>query len=416
MESKKLYQCLLGLSSPWTVARVDLDMAKLHVDVHVEHPKGSRFGCPECGRELAVYDHAAPRSWRHLDSCQFLTYLHGSPPRVECPDHGVRQAKLPWAGTGSRFTELFEMLAIDMLRAANVKQGAAILRISWDEAWHLMERAVLRGRAAKGNTVPKQIGVDEKAISKGHKYMTLVCDRDAATVEYVGEGRKEESLDAYFAAFTEDQRAGIEAISLDMWPAFINACKKHVPQAEEKMVFDRFHIMKHVGDGVDRVRKQEHKVLLGKGDSTLIRSKYLWLYNPANMPDKARERFAQIRHEHLKTDRAWALKESLREFWDYSTTGWAKRFWDRWYFWATHSRLPPMIEAAKMIARHLPNVLTYFTHRVTNAVAEGLNSKIATVQKRACGFRNRDNFKIAIYFHCGGLNLYPARVTHSKAG
>ena len=343
-----------------------------------------------------MYDHAAPRSWRHLDSCQFLTYLHGSPPRVECPDHGVRQAKLPWAGTGSRFTELFEMLAIDMLRAANVKQGAAILRISWDEAWHLMERAVLRGRAAKGNTVPKQIGVDEKAISKGHKYMTLVCDRDAETVEYVGEGRKEESLDAYFAAFTEDQRAGIEAISLDMWPAVLNACKKHVPQAEEKMVFDRFHIMKHGGDGVDRVRKQEHKVLLGKGDSTLIRSKYLWLYNPANMPDKARERFAQIRHEHLKTGRAWALKESLREFWDYSTTGRAKRFRDSWYFWATHSRLPPMIEAAKMIARHLPNVLTYFTHRVTNAVAEGLDSKIATVQKRACGFRNRDNFKIAI--------------------
>jgi transposase len=279
-----------------------------------------------------------------------------------------------------------------------------------------MERAVLRGRAAKGSTVPKQIGVDEKAISKGHHYMTLVCDRDAATVEYIGEGRKEESLSAYFTVFDQEQRAGIEAISLDMWPAYINACAKHVPQAEEKMVFDRFHIMQHVGNAVDRVRKQEHKVLRSQGDDTLTRSKYLWLYNPANMPEQARERFAQIKHEHLKTGRAWALKEAFREFWDYDTTGWAKRFWDRWYFWATHSRLPPMIEVARMIARHLPNVLTYFKHPVTNAVAEGLNSKIATVQKRACGFRNRDNFKIAVYFHCGGLNLYPARVTHSKAG
>ena len=134
------------------------------------------------------------------------------------------------------------------------------------------------------------------------------------------------------------------------------------------------------------------------------------------MTEQARERFAQIKHEHLKTGRAWALKEALREFWSYRTTGWAKRFWDRWYFWATHSRLPPMIEVARMIARHRPNVLTYFKHPVTNAVAEGLNSKIATVQKRACGFRNRDNFKIAVYFHCGGLNLYPARLTHSKVG
>ena len=416
MESKELYQCLLGLSSPWTVGRVELDMGKQRVDVHVEHPKGTRFGCPECGQELPVYDHHAERVWRHLDSCQFLTYLHASPPRVECAVHGVRQARLPWAETGSRFTHLFEVLAIDMLQAANVKRAAAILRISWDEAWHVMERAVMRGRAAKGSVVPRQIGVDEKAISKGHHYMTLVSDHDAATIEYIGEGRKEESLAAYFEVFDEKQRSGIEAISLDMWPAYINACKAHVPHADEKMVFDRFHIMQHVGNGVDRVRKQEHKALLSDGDYTLARSKYLWLYNPANMPEKSRERFAQIKHEHLKTGRAWALKEALRDLWGYQTIGWAKRYWDRWYFWATHSRLPPMIEAAKTIARHLPNVLTYFKHPITNAVAEGLNSKIATVQKRACGFRNHDNFKIAVYFHCGGLNLYPARATHSKAG
>ena len=121
----------------------------------------------------------------------------------------------------------------------------------------------------------------------------------------------------------------------------------------------------------------------------------------------AQERFAQIRDSNLKTARAWALKESLREWWGYRSLGWAKRFWRHWYFWATHSRLAPMIDVAKLIARHLPNVLTYFKHRITNAVAQGLNSKIATVQKRACGFRNRDHFKIAVYFHCGGLDLYP---------
>lgn len=414
MESKELYRHLLGINEPWTVERVDLDMTQGQVDVYVGHAKGVRFACPECGLELAAYDHSAKRTWRHLDSCQFMTYLHASPPRVSCPEHGVRQVSLPWAEAGSRFTHLFEALAINVLLATNIERAAGLLRVSWDQAWHLMERAVLRGRAAKGDTLPKKIGVDEKAIAKGHQYMTLVCDLEEATVEYVGDERKEESLAAYFKAFGTERCAGINAISLDMWPAFIKACRENVPGADDKMVFDRFHIMQHVGKGVDRVRKQEHKSLTAQGDNTLVRSKYLWLYNPENMPAKAREHFNQIKLGNLKTGRAWALKESLRELWSYSSLGWAKRFWQRWYYWATHSRLPAMIEAAKLIARHLQNVLTYFKHRITNAVAEGLNSKIATIQKRACGFRNRDHFKIAIYFHCGGLDLYPAQVTHGK--
>jgi len=416
MNSVDLYRQLLGLTAPWMVERVELDIARQHVEVHVGHPAGQRFACPECGCELGVYDHLGERVWRHLDSCQFLTYLHARPPRVSCPEHGVRQVTLPWAQVGSRFTNLFETLAIDVLQAANVKKAAAILRITWDEAWHLMERAVSRGRAAKGTGMPRQMGVDEKAIAKGHRYMTLVCDLEEATVEYIGEERKQTSLTAYFDAFPKAARAKVEAISLDMWPAYIQACRDKVPGADDKMVFDRFHLMRHVVEAVDKVRKQEHKALMEAGDDTLTKSKYLWLTNPENMTDKARARFAELKSVELKTGRAWALKEALRELWSYTSAAWAAKFWKRWFFWATHSRLAPMIEAAKLIARHLPNVLTYFKHRITNAVAEGLNSKIATVQKRACGYRNSNNFKIAVYFHCGGLNLYPAAVTHTKVG
>jgi transposase len=408
MESVELYRQLLGLNAPWTVERVELDVAKGRVEVYVGHEPGQRFACPECGQELAVYDHSSERSWRHLDSMQFLTYLHARPPRVSCAQHGVKQVRLPWAEPGGRFTHLFEALGITVLRATNVKRAAQILRISWDEAWHIMERAVMRGRAAKGQSMPSLLGVDEKAIAKGHSYMTLVCDLQAATVEYIGEERREASLGAYFEAFPAASREQIEAISLDMWPAYINACQASVPQADEKMVFDRFHIMRHVLEAVDKVRKREHKMLMSQGDSTLAKSKYLWLYSEENLPQRSKEHFQVIKSMELKTARAWALKESLRQLWNYRTVGWAQRFWQRWYFWATHSRLTPMIEAAKLIARHLPNVLTYFKHRITNAVAEGLNSKIATVQKRACGYRNPDHFKIAVYFHCGGLNLYPA--------
>ena len=407
MESVELYRQLLGLSEPWTVERVDLDVAKGRVEVFVGHAPGQRFTCRECGQELAVYDHLGERTWRHLDSMQFLTYLHARPPRVSCAQHGVKQVRLPWAQAGGRFTHLFEALGVTVLRATNVKRAGEILRITWDEAWHIMERAVLRGRTAKGHSMPTLLGVDEKAIAKGHSYMTLVCDLQAATVEYIGEERREASLAAYFQAFPEQSRQQIEAISLDMWPAYINACQAHVPQADHKMVFDRFHIMGHVLQAVDKVRKREHKTLMSQGDTTLAKSKYLWLYSQENVPQRSKEHFQMIKSMELKTARAWALKESLRQLWNYQTLGWARRFWQRWYFWATHSRIAPMIEAAKLIARHLPNVMTYFNHRITNAVAEGLNSKIATIQKRAYGYRNPSHFKIAVYFHCGGLNLYP---------
>jgi transposase len=116
----------------------------------------------------------------------------------------------------------------------------------------------------------------------------------------------------------------------------------------------------------------------------------------------------------LKTARSWAIKESLRVLWRYHRLGWARRFWKRWYFWATHSRLEPVIEVAHMLRRHEKGVLSFFAHRVTNAVSEGINSKIQTIKKMAYGYRNRDHFKTAIYFHCGGLQLHPA--THGNPG
>jgi transposase len=414
MDSKELYTSLLGLRAPWVVESVVMDMAKLAVSVRVAHPPRSRFACPQCGDELPVADHATERQWRHLDSCQFMTLLIARPPRVECPQHGKLQVVLPWAESGSRFTNMFEALAIEVLQASNVKRAAALLRLTWDEAWGVMERAVARGQAEKAAHAPTQVGVDEKAIAKGHKYMTLVGDTEKSTVEYVSDNRTEESLAGYFAQLTPEQREAIQSVSMDMWPAYMNATLAAVPGAEDKIVFDRFHIMQHASRALDKVRRRENKELREDGDDRLVRSRYLWLQSKENLSDAAIDRFADLRSSNLKTARAWAIKESLREVWDCRCRTDAKEFFRRWYFWATHSRLAPMIELARTVQRHIHNVLTYYLHPVTNAVVEGLNSKIAGIQKRSCGFRNRDHFKIAVYFHCGGLNLYPAAVTPGK--
>jgi transposase len=408
MRDTELYRHLLGLQAPWTVTNVKLAVAEERVDVWAGHASGVLWPCPDCKKDLPVYDHSEERAWRHLDSCQFLTYLHARPPRVECPEHGVRQVQLPWAGPHARFTALFERLAIDVLRETDITGATRILRISWDEAWHLMERAVTRGLAAKQSRVVPHIGVDEKAAAKGQTYLTLVCDLDRATVEYVGDERKQESLDGYFTQLQPDQLQGVEAVAMDMWDPFVQSTLTHVPGAAGKIVFDRFHIMQHMVDAVNTVRKKEHRELIAAGDETLKGTRNLWLYSEENVPEKDLDRFDALKSIHLRTSRAWAIKESLRALWGYSSRAWAERYWKRWHFWATHSRLKPVIDVAAMLKRRISNVMTYFAHRVTNAVSEGLNSKIQTIKQMACGFRNREHFKTAIYFHCGGLHLYPA--------
>jgi len=410
----ELYRHLLGLLEPWSVERVELNVAEQRVDVWAAHPTGQPWPCPECGTELTLYDHAEERVWRHLDSCQFLTYLHARPPRVQCPTHGVRQVRVPWAEARSRFTALFERLAIDVLKATDIRGATRLLQISWDAAWHLMAKAVARGQQAKAAHVPTHLGVDEKAIAKGQTYLTLVVDLERATVEHIADERTQASLAEYFERLTPEQKATIQAVAMDMWPAYIQATLTHVPGAAEKIVFDRYHIMAHMGKAVDTVRKQEHRTLHAAGDETLTGSKYLWLYAGENVPEAHQDRFLELQQRHLKTGRAWALKETLRVLWSYTRQAWARRFWQRWYLWATHSQLPPVVKVARLIKRHLPNVLTYCTHPITNAVSEGLNSKIQTIKKRAYGFRNKEHFKTAIYFHCGGLQLYPA--THGIPG
>jgi transposase len=407
MRDTELYRHLLGLVDPWEVSRVELSVEGEKVDVWVEHARGVRFACPECGTELPVYDHSEERAWRHLDSCQFLTYLHGSPPRVRCAEHGVRQARLPWAEPHARFTMLFERLAVDVLKECDILGACRILRISWDEGFALMQRAVRRGLLRRPATAPAHLGVDEKAAGRGQDYITVVSDIDAGTVVHITDERKEASLDAYFDTLTPEQLAGVEAVAMDMWEPYAASVRSHLEDADTKIVFDRFHIMKHMGEAVDTVRKEENRRLRADGDDSLVGTKYLFLYAAENLPTRHRERFRGLRSSDLKTARAWAIKEDLRWLWDYIYKGWAVKHWKQWYFWATHSRLKPVIDVAKMINRHYDGVMTFFSNRLTSAAAEGLNSRIQAIRVQARGFRNRENFKTAIYFHLGGLDLYP---------
>ena len=300
-------------------------------------------------------------------------------------------------------------MIIDLiLQCSTVKGACEIAGVSWDEAWGVMSRAVARGHARKAARPITYIGVDEKAFRKGHRYHTIVCDLQRATVEFVAEDRKTESLAAYYAQLTDAQRRALHAVAMDMWEAYIGATRDGLPDGAEKIVFDRFHIMREMTKAVDTVRKQEHRAFRRAGaDSPLTGTKYLWLFSDERRPARHAAAFATLQALNLKVGRAWAIKEALRALWTYRHQAAVKRFFTRWYGWAIRSRLAPVKQVAKTLKRHLAGVLRFVTHPITNGVAEGLNSKIMSIKRKAGGFRNPSHFTTAIYFHCGGLDLYP---------
>jgi len=407
MDTKTLYRKLLKLTGPWEVVRVEVDEAARRVDVWVDHEPGVRVACPVCGEFGPVYDHAEERAYRHLDSCEMETYVHVRLPRSQCKAHGVRQILSEFGENGSAMTFAFEERMIAMLGECSLSGVQRLAGITWDQSWAVVERAVGRGFERKEKHLPERIGIDEKSFAKGHKYETLVYDLDQATVEYVADNRESESLAEYYRQFKPEEREGVKAVAMDMWEPFYLATREWIPEAERKIVFDRFHVMGYVTKAVDQVRKLEYRQMAKEGRDDLKHTKYLWLWNEENIPDWRREEFEQLKAKDLKVCRAWAMKENLRHLWSYRSEAWARKFFAKWHRWVTRSRIPAMIQAAKTIRTHLDNVVTYARLRITNAMGESLNSKIEKVKRMACGFRNREHYKKAIYFHCGGLQLLP---------
>ena len=408
MQDKELYQQILGITSPWSVSSVELDHSAQEIRVHVEHPRGAKFCCPECQTELPCHDHAEERRWRHLDSCQFKTILIARQPRVNCPEHGVKTAIVPWAAKNSRFTMLFERFAIDVLLMTQTVQGAqTILRTSWDETWHILQKAVARGKARKTALPLPRIGIDEKAFRKGHDYVTLICDLDRSTVEAISDGNDVAAGNACFSQLAATQIASIQAIAMDMSAAYVQSAKQNIPLAEEKIVHDRFHVMKLANEAVDKIRRGEHRQLQLDDDQRLKGTKYLWITGQENLSDQQRDLFDLVYSRGLETGKAWGYKELLRDLWNHDDAAQATAFFKDWYRRVIHTKLTPLKKVARTIQERLANVVSYCTHRITNAVAEGINSKIMAIKRRVGGFRNPENYKIAIYFHCGGLDLHP---------
>ncbi len=397
----------LGLGSPWEILSDEYDNPDRVRRVMLTCSDTSSLACPQCKEVCPFYDLRTARSWRHLDTCTYRTELIARIPRVKCPAHGVRTVEVPWASPSSRFTYGFEEMVIGWLREASVSAVSRQLGVGWKAVSRIMEHAVARGLDRRQTEIIPHICVDETSFRKRHKYVTIVSNAKSGQVLYVGIGRTKDVLKHWYQRLSSEQLAGIESVSMDMWPAYVSSTFACVPDAEKKIAFDRFHVAKYLGEAVDKVRRQEHKALRAEGDTTLTGSKYDWLTNRENMSKKQKKRFQSLKNSSLKTARAWAIKEMARNLWHYVHPTWARKGWEKWLSWAMRCRLEPVKEAAKTIKKHLWGIINAIILKVSNGPAESINSRIKTVKVRSRGFRNNERFATAIYFHLGGLDLSP---------
>jgi len=416
MNDTHLYAAILGIQAPWQVTKVELRADIEEVTVTVALKSGASGTCPQCGRACPGYD-TRQRSWRHLDTCQFKTIVVADVPRVKCDTHDVVQIEVPWAEPGSGFTALMERLIIDWLREANISAVARRMRLTWDQIDGVMQRAVRRGLARRELEPITQLGVDETSFQKRHEYVTVVSDLVRSRVLYVADDRTRASLDGFWALLSAQQKGEIEAIAMDMCAAYVRSAREHIEEADAKICFDRFHVAKLLNDAVNAVRKQENRELAAAGEYVPERTKYIWAQNPENMSQDRRVQFELLRTCAYKVGRAWALKDTARQLWSYAMRGWAVKAWKRWIGWALRSRLEPMRKVARTIREHLWGIVNAIVLHVTNAGAESINAKIQWIKRQACGFRSRERFRNAIYFHLGGLDLYPrpASATHTTS-
>jgi transposase len=407
MQDTDLFEMALGLLPPWLVERCEFDPEEERFDIYVDFTRGAEFQCPECGRPRCKAHDTVTKRFRHLNFFQYHAYLHVRTPRVKCSKCGVRQIPVPWAREGCGFTILFEAFIMTMAKGMPVNAVARQVGEHDTRIWRILNYYVEKTREKQDYSQVSKIGVDETSSKRGHNYITVFVDMEKSKVLFATPGKDSATI----KAFKEDleahggDAAQIEEACCDMSPAFISGLEDTFENSS--ITFDKFHIVKVINEAVDEVRRQEQKT-----HPELKKTRFVWLKNPQNLTAKQREviEALNVPKLNLKTAKAYQLKLNFQELYNQPKEQ-AEEFLKRWYFWATHCRLQPMVEAARTIKRHWDGVLRWFDSGITNGVLEGINSLIQAAKAKARGFRSVRNLITVVYLIAGKLDM---SVTHSK--
>lgn len=407
MQNTEFYQSLLSLGPDWEVSRVEVDHAARIIDLYLEYLR-TDAGMPGGSARYPIYDWREERTWRHLDTMQYKTYLHARVPRLRLPNGDVVTITVPWAEPHSHHSLLFEAFAIELLLVTkNQTQSARLLRISFDQLHRIMHRAVKRGEARhrteqSRETPVRYVSIDEKVYQHGHRYLTIVSNAETGQVLAITEGRSyEAAYRALATAIPVPHRSAVRAVAMDMAGIFREAATTLLPQAA--IVHDKFHLFQYLTKAIDTVRRNEVRT-----QPILHSTRPLWLKNSEHRTAREVLRFDAINAVTLQTAQAWRVRENFKGMYALcSTVDEAIGYFYKWKDHALRTMIRPIQTIVRMFERHIHGIVNYFRDAITNARAEQLNSKISQLNRIAKGFRQAKNIRIAILFFFGNLKLLP---------
>ena len=399
MDMTTLFTMALGLQAPWQVKDLQFNAEGHRLDILIDFTPGANFPCPVCNQPCKTHD-TVERTWRHMDFFQHSAYLTARVPRCKCDQDGVKQVNVPWARPGSGFTLMFEALAMMVIPTMPMNAAARLLREHDTVLWRMLHHFVDESLAKVDMSEVKEIGIDETAGKRGHDYITLVVDMLKKKLLFAVPGKGSETLKA-FKADLEAHGGDAEKVkeaSLDMSQAYVLGLREYFPNAH--LTFDRFHVMKILGEAVEAVRRKEIKER-----PELKKTRYIWLKNPSNLTANQEQKLESLQDANLLTAEAYRLRLTFQDIYYQCNHNDASQFLDEWISMAEASGLEPMAKAATTIRNHKEGVLRWFKSGLTNAILEGINSLVQAAKAKARGYRTSRNLIAMAYLIAAKLQF-----------
>lgn len=395
IEISEYFDLLLELEDDWCVKKIETNHKSKEVSIHIKY----------IGKSCPIYDHMTERKWRHLDIMDYKTFLVSKVPRIKDSLGKIKTVSVPWASKYERHTYKFENRVIDLLLATkNQTKTAEYIDVSFRIVNRIIHNSTERGMARRNHQdlVFEHLSIDEKSFKKGHQYISVLSHPKSGCIIEVEEGRTIEATENLIdKSLTKQQQKEIQTMSMDMWKSYLRVVKEKLPNAS--IIHDKFHLIKYLNEAIDKVRRREVKT-----NDELLNSRYVLLKNIENLTDKQHAKFKAIHNANYQVSKAWQIRENFKDLFQKETKKInAFILFNQWILRSVRQNVREMTKLVKTFNNHISGVINALIYKLNNAMAERLNGKIQELKTVAKGYRTFKNFRSAILFFNGGLNLYP---------
>jgi len=374
--------------------------------IDIKARRNSKPECPECGRRGKTHSTQPVRLFEYVPIWAFKVFFSYAPRRVICRVHGVKVEAMPWGYGKEQMTISYQVYLARWARRLSWKETAVIFKTSWDSVYRAVRFVVEYGLANRSLDNVTEIGIDEIAVFKGPKFLTMVYQLNAGArrLLWCGPERRVKTLLRFFREFGKERSEKLKFVCSDMWAPYLKVIAKKAPNALN--ILDRFHIMRKFNEAIDEIRRGEAKLFKAQNlENVLERGRWLLLKRPENLSDKQTARLGDLLKLNLSSIKAYLMREDFQRFWEYKQVRFADRFLENWVTRALQTNLEPMKKVAKMLRNHKPLILNWFKAKgqLSCGAVEGLNLKAKLTIRKAYGFKSLGCLQIALYHTLGDL-------------